>query len=201
VDYLWRFRHLIAPAGGWRGAAKAVVSEGGPGVAVAVDESAHERAEVLLRGRLTVAVAESCTGGLVGSLITDQPGSSAYFLGGVIAYADEVKRDQLGVPAALLKRVGAVSSEVAEAMAVGARSRFGSTLSVGVTGIAGPDADGSGKPIGLTYIAVAAPGGVSSHEYTFHGDRWSNRRQAATRAVRLLIEAAGAIERSSAKTA
>jgi PncC family amidohydrolase len=119
----------------------------------------------------------------------------------VIAYADDVKRDQLGVPAALLKRVGAVSREVAEAMAEGVRSRFGSTLSVSVTGIAGPDAEGSGKPVGLTYIATASPTGVSSHEYTFDGDRWSNRRQAATRAMRLLIEAARAVERSRTKTA
>jgi PncC family amidohydrolase len=126
---------------------------------------------------------------------------SAYFLGGIIAYADEVKRDQLGVPAVLLKSVGAVSREVAEAMAVGARSRFGSTLSVGVTGISGPDTDGSGKPVGLTYIATASPGGVSSREYTFEGDRWSNRRQAATSALRLLIEAARGVEHSGVKTA
>jgi CDP-diacylglycerol--glycerol-3-phosphate 3-phosphatidyltransferase len=200
-DYLWRFRHLITPI---RSPAQASLAEAGAGALAgepAGDEPARELAEVLRRSLLTVSVAESCTGGLVGSLITDQPGSSAYFLGGVIAYADEVKRDQLGVPAALLKRVGAVSSEVAEAMAMGVRSRFGSTLSVGVTGIAGPDADGSGKPIGLTYVAIASPGGVSSHEYTFEGDRWSNRRQAAIRALRLLTEAARAVERSGAKTA
>jgi CDP-diacylglycerol--glycerol-3-phosphate 3-phosphatidyltransferase len=201
VDYLWRFRHLITPVGSperqeWAGARGTASTADAAG-----DEPARELADVLRRGRLTVSVAESCTGGLVGSLITDQPGSSAYFLGGVIAYADEVKRDQLDVPAALLKRVGAVSREVAEAMAVGARSRFGSTLSVGVTGIAGPDADGSGKPIGLTYIATASPGGVSSHEYTFEGDRWSIRRQAVIRAVGLLLEAARGIERSGAKTA
>jgi CDP-diacylglycerol--glycerol-3-phosphate 3-phosphatidyltransferase len=201
IDYVWRFRHLIAPAGGWRRAAGAGPSGGAPSPDESHDAPARELGEVLRRGRMTVSVAESCTGGLVGALITDQPGSSAYFLGGVIAYADEVKRDHLGVPGALLKRVGAVSPEVAEAMAAGARSRFGSTLSVGVTGIAGPDADGSGKPVGLTYIAVASPGGISSHEYTFDGDRWSNRRQAATRAISLLMEAARAVERSRAKTA
>jgi CDP-diacylglycerol--glycerol-3-phosphate 3-phosphatidyltransferase len=201
IDYLWRFRHLIAPAGGWPGAAAAGPSGTRPTTDGSDDLPARELGEVLRRGGMTVSVAESCTGGLVGALITDQPGSSAYFLGGVIAYADEVKRDQLGVPAALLKRVGAVSREVAEAMAAGARSRFGSTLSVGVTGIAGPDADGSGKPVGLTYVAVASPGGVSSHEYTFDGDRWFNRRQAATRAIRLLTEAARVVERSRAKTA
>jgi CDP-diacylglycerol--glycerol-3-phosphate 3-phosphatidyltransferase len=196
IDYLWRFRHLITPIDVFRRPAQATDPS-----TPAADTAARELHDVLLRGGLTVAVAESCTGGLVGELITDQPGSSAYFLGGVIAYADDVKRDQLGVPAALLKRVGAVSREVAEAMAEGVRSRFGSTLSVSVTGIAGPDAEGSGKPVGLTYIATASPTGVSSHEYTFDGDRWSNRRQAATRAMRLLIEAARAVERSRTKTA
>jgi CDP-diacylglycerol--glycerol-3-phosphate 3-phosphatidyltransferase len=197
VDYLWRFRHLIRPVSNSRHVAEASLPAG----AATLEEFARELASVLARSRMTVSVAESCTGGLVGSLITDVPGSSAYFLGGLIAYADEVKRDQLSVPAALLKRVGAVSREVAEAMAEGARSRFGSTLSVGVTGIAGPDADGSDKPVGLTYIATASPAGVSSHEFTFAGDRWSNRRQAATNALRLLIEAARAVERSGAKTA
>ena len=201
VDYLWRFRHLITPVGSRRQAALRGPSGGAPTSHETVDVPARELGEVLRRGGMTVSVAESCTGGLVGALITDQPGSSAYFLGGVIAYADEVKREQLGVPAALLKRVGAVSREVAEAMAVGARSRFGSTLSVGVTGIAGPDGDGSGKPVGLTYIATASPGGVSSREYTFEGDRWSNRRQAATSALRLLIEAARGLEHSGVKTA
>jgi PncC family amidohydrolase len=130
---------------------------------------------------------------MVGSLITDQPGSSAYFLGGVIAYSNAVKRDELGVPAALLKRLGAVSAEVAQAMADGARSRFGTDLAVGVTGIAGPDADGSGKPVGLTYVAVASEHGSPAHEYTFTGDRWSNRRQAAAEALRLLAEEARSV--------
>jgi nicotinamide-nucleotide amidase len=121
-------------------------------------------------------------------LITDEPGSSAYFLGGVIAYSDEVKRDELGVPGALLKRVGAVSSEVAKAMAEGARARFGTDLAAGVTGIAGPDSDSSSKPVGLTYIAVSSTRGTAAHEYRFRGDRWSNRRQAAAETLRLLAE-------------
>jgi CDP-diacylglycerol--glycerol-3-phosphate 3-phosphatidyltransferase len=200
-DYLWRFRHLITPVRGPGRAGLGGVSGGAPSADEPDDLPARELGEVLRRGGMTVSVAESCTGGMVGALITDQPGSSAYFLGGVIAYSDDAKRDHLDVPAALLTSVGAVSREVAEAMAQGARSRFGSTLSVGVTGISGPDADGSGKPVGLTYIATASPGGVATHEYTFEGDRWSNRRQAATRAVRLLIEAAHAVERSRAKTA
>jgi PncC family amidohydrolase len=179
LDYLWRFRHLIQPR-----PAEAGLREDDRGA------PAHELAEALLAGGLTVAVAESCTGGLVGKLITDEPGSSAYFLGGVIAYSDEVKRDELGVPAALLKRVGAVSSEVAKAMADGARSRFGTDLAAGVTGIAGPGSDGSGKPVGLTYIAVATARGTAAHEYRFTGDRWSNRREAAAETLRLLAEEA-----------
>jgi nicotinamide-nucleotide amidase len=184
LDYLWRFRHLIQPRVG--STVQPVDGAGAP---------AGELAEALLGGGLTVSVAESCTGGLVGKLITDRPGSSAYFLGGVIAYSDEVKRDELGVPAALLKRVGAVSSEVAQAMADGARARFGTDLAAGVTGIAGPDSDGTSKPVGLTYIAIASSHGTAAHEYRFSGDRWSNRDQAARETLRLLAEEA----RSSAR--
>jgi PncC family amidohydrolase len=148
---------------------------------------------MLIRERLTLSVAESCTGGLLGALITDRPGSSAYFLGGVIAYADEVKRDELNVPATLLTRHGAVSREVALAMADGARARFGSSLAVSTTGIAGPDSDGSNKPVGLTYIAVASEVGRRCEELRFTGDRWSNRRQAVAEALRMLIEEVQAV--------
>jgi nicotinamide-nucleotide amidase len=174
IDYLVRFRHLIGLGQG------ASTSR--------VDQVADELGALLIRSALTVSVAESCTGGLLGSLITDRPGSSAYFPGGVIAYSDEVKRDELGVPAALLTRHGAVSREVAIAMAEGVRSRFGTSLAVSITCIAGPDAVGTTKPVGLTFIAVASEDGRRCEEYTFTGDRWSNRRQAATQALRLLVE-------------
>jgi len=190
LDYVWRFRHLIMPFDSSRRSRATAPSGGAPGSEETGDLPARELGEVLRNGRLTVSVAESCTGGMVGSLITDVPGSSAYFLGGVIAYSDDVKRDQLAVPAALLKRVGAVSSEAAKAMAEGVRSRFGTDLAAGVTGIAGPDSDGTSKPVGLTYIAVASARGTSSHEYKFTGDRWSNRRQAALETLRLLTEEA-----------
>jgi nicotinamide-nucleotide amidase len=182
VDYLWRFRRVVWPSRGG-GAGRASGSES------PVDPLARELGGLLTKGRLTLSVAESCTGGLLAALVTDQPGSSAYFMGGVIAYADEVKLVQLGVPAALLARHGAVSREVALAMAEGVRTRFGTSLAASVTGIAGPDAQGS-KPVGLTYIAVATARGTTCTEYTFGGDRWSNRRQAAGQALRLLIEAA-----------
>jgi nicotinamide-nucleotide amidase len=191
VDYLWRFRHVIWPASSPGGKLGEVARSAGGGELgdPPVDPLARELGTLLNKGGLTLSVAESCTGGLLGSLVTDQPGSSVYFLGGVIAYADEVKRDQLGVPAALLTRHGAVSREAAVAMAEGVRSRFGTTLAASITGIAGPDAEGS-KPVGLTYIAVSSPRGTTAHEYMFSGDRWSNRRQAAGQALRLLIEAA-----------
>ena len=191
LDYLWRFRYLIAPLDILR----APPSGGAPDVDEAGDAGGRELGQLLRKNALTVSVAESCTGGLVGKLITDQPGSSAYFLGGVIAYSDQVKRDQLGVSPALLQRVGAVSSEVAKAMAEGVRSRFGSDLAVGVTGIAGPDSDGSDKPVGLTYIAVASAHGTVSREFKFSGDRASNRRQAALQALQMLAEEARASAR------
>ncbi|HET6311236.1 MAG TPA: CDP-diacylglycerol--glycerol-3-phosphate 3-phosphatidyltransferase [Candidatus Nitrosotalea sp.] len=186
LDYLWRFRYLIAPLD----LTRAGPSGGAPDRDEAGEAASRELGQLLRKGGLTISVAESCTGGMVGGLITDQPGSSAYFLGGVIAYSDQVKRDQLGVSSALLERVGAVSSEVAKAMAEGARSRFGTDLAVGVTGIAGPDSDGSNKPVGLTYIAVASANGTRARELRFSGDRASNRWQASVQALRMLAEEA-----------
>ncbi|MEP6753259.1 MAG: CDP-diacylglycerol--glycerol-3-phosphate 3-phosphatidyltransferase [Candidatus Dormiibacterota bacterium] len=188
IDYMWRFRHVL-----WPSAGGIVSSEGLREISAQVDPLARELGLQLTKSKLTVSVAESCTAGLLGSLITDQPGSSAYFIGGLIAYSDEVKRAQLAVPSDLLAKHGAVSREVAIAMAEGARSKFATTLAVSVTGIAGPGAEG-GKPVGLTYIAVAGPRGTTSSEFRFKGDRWSNRREAADEALRLLIDAAQSIE-------
>jgi CDP-diacylglycerol--glycerol-3-phosphate 3-phosphatidyltransferase len=191
ADFVWRWRHVLLPGRG-----SASVPTGTP-----VDPLSADLGKILREAGFTVAVAESCTGGLLGALITDQPGSSGYFLGGVVAYSDEVKREQLGVDPPLLERHGAVSAQVAEAMAAGARSRFGSTLAVSVTGIAGPEADGSDKPVGLTYVGVATPGGVSSQRFDFRGDRWANRRQAADEALRLLLEAARSLQEGRVKSA
>src|SRR5256712_5726719 len=148
-DYLWRFRHLIAPFDNSR------VGPGPSGGAPEVAQGA-ELAHVLRGSGLTVAVAESSTGGMVGATITEQPGSSAYFGGGVIAYSNEAKQRELGVPSGLLESVGAVSREVAEAMAGGVRKRFGTTPAVAGARRAGPDAHGSGKPGWLT--SLAGPG-------------------------------------------
>ena len=199
ADYLWRWRHVLA---GGRGTQMVAVPSGGaPGAESPVDPLARQLGSILRESGLTLAVAESCTGGLLGALVTDQPGSSAYFLGGVVAYGDKAKRELLGVSPDLLAREGAVSGPVAEAMAEGARTRFGSALAAAVTGIAGPDADGSSKPVGLTFIAIASAAGVTSHEYTFSGDRWSNRRQAAGEALRLLAEGARAVGDAGVKSA
>jgi CDP-diacylglycerol--glycerol-3-phosphate 3-phosphatidyltransferase len=200
LDYLWRFRYLLgfqpssAPA-------VAAPSGGAPEPGEAAAALSHELGELLREGRMTISVAESCTGGLVGALITDRPGSSSYFQGGVISYADDVKREQLGVPASLLQRVGAVSKEVAEAMAVAARSRFGTTLAVSVTGVAGPDGGSPAKPVGLTFVGVASERGVSAHEFRFKGDRWSNRREAAAEALRLAVEECRALRLARVRSA
>jgi nicotinamide-nucleotide amidase len=194
LDYLWRFRYLIGPFDTSR--LRAGPSGGAPDASPARDLGA------LLGGSgLTVSVAESSTGGMIGSLITDVPGSSRYFSGGVIAYSNRMKRDQLGVPEDLLSGPGAVSREVAEAMAQGVRTRLGTDLAVSVTGIAGPEADGSKKPVGLTYIAVSSTGHTSSREFRFEGDRASNRRQAATEALKMLLTEARRVVEGGVKTA
>jgi PncC family amidohydrolase len=134
-----------------------------------------------------MAAAESCTGGLVGHVITQVPKSSDHFLGAIVSYSDEVKKDLLSVPAELLERVGAVSAEVAEAMARGALARFDvANVSVAVTGIAGPDGASPGKPVGLTFVAAALRDGeaiVERHEWPF--DRDGNKRASAFAALRL----------------
>ena len=135
---------------------------------------------------LTLATAESCTGGLVAARLTGVPGSSAVFRGGVVAYADELKERELGVPAALLAEHGAVSAEVALAMAQGARERLGVDVAVSVTGIAGPDGGSEEKPVGLVHFAAAGPDGVLAHEFTVPGDRATIRARAAVMALHLV---------------
>jgi nicotinamide-nucleotide amidase len=135
---------------------------------------------------LRVAVAESCTGGLIAAVITEVPGSSGYFLGGVVSYANEAKEAFLDVPHELLERHGAVSREVAEAMARGARARFRADLAVGVTGVAGPDGGTPDKPVGLVYIGIATPTAVEVIAQSYRGDRSAIRQSAAFRALGLL---------------
>lgn len=152
-----------------------------------------ERLQGVCLGRgLTVATAESCTGGLVADAITDVPGSSGYFLGGIVAYADEAKRALLAVPAETLAAHGAVSAQVAMAMALGARHALGSTLAVSVTGVAGPDGGSDEKPVGLTYLAVADGTDVEVRRHVWSGDRRANKVASAEAALELLIQRAEA---------
>jgi nicotinamide-nucleotide amidase len=132
--------------------------------------------EVVVGGLLrqhhaTVAVAESCTGGMLGARLTAPPGSSEYFVGGFITYSNALKRELLGVSAETLERFGAVSPETAEAMAAGARRRTGATFAVSITGVAGPDGGSDEKPVGLVYLGIAGPEGVAVTQRRFIGDR------------------------------
>ena len=126
--------------------------------------------ELMSRGR-TIAVAESCTGGMIAEWLTDVSGISRSFLAGVVSYSDDAKREMLGVPGELLERHGAVSEPVAAAMAEGVRRRTGADVSVAVTGIAGPTGGTPDKPVGLVYIALADDSGVDVRECGFHGTR------------------------------
>jgi PncC family amidohydrolase len=153
---------------------------------------AAEHAGRLLRERgLTLATAESCTGGLIGHLLTEIPGSSDYFQGGLISYSDTLKRDELGVDAATLEHHGAVSAQTCIAMAVGARTRYGSDVAIAVTGIAGPTGDTPGKPLGLTYVAVADAAGHEVQRHQWAGDRHGNKVASAAAALALLVERLG----------
>lgn len=148
-----------------------------------------ETAELLERFRAvgkTLATAESCTGGLLGALLTAVPGSSDVYRGGVISYCNAVKHGLLGVPEALLEEYGAVSWQVAEAMAEGACRAAQADFGVSTTGLAGPDGDGSGKPVGLVYVGCAGPKGVTHRELHLTGSRDEIRQQACREALALL---------------
>lgn len=136
----------------------------------------------------TLATAESCTGGLIGHLLTEVPGASDYYLGGVISYSDNVKQERLGVDAAILAQHGAVSAETALAMAHGVRARFGTSAGVSVTGIAGPTGGSDAKPVGLTYICVADERGDVVRRHLWHDDRSGNKLHSARAALELLLE-------------
>ena len=135
-----------------------------------------------------IATVESCTGGLIGHVLTEVPGSSAYYLGGFVTYADAAKRAMVGVPTEVLEAHGAVSAQTAMAMAVGGRARTGADLGVSVTGIAGPDGGSDAKPVGLTYVAVADTSGTEVRRFVWSGSRAENKRSSAQAALELLLE-------------
>ena len=134
---------------------------------------------------LRLATAESCTGGLVAARLTDIPGASDAFAGGVVAYANDVKAGSLGVPEQLIAAHGAVSAEVAAAMAAGVRERLGVDVGIAVTGVAGPDGGTEAKPVGLVYLHVSAPWDERGDEFSFPGDRAAIRTRAAVGALHL----------------
>jgi len=157
----------------------------------ASDALAARVGRVLLARAARLAVAESCTGGLVGSRITGVPGSSRYLLGGVVAYHNNAKTALLRVPRPMLARHGAVSAPVAAAMARGARRVFGAQIAVAVTGVAGPGGGSSSKPVGLVYVAVCGFGRARCRSALFVGDRQRVRDQAADLALIMLLEHLG----------
>ncbi|MBQ4381819.1 MAG: nicotinamide-nucleotide amidohydrolase family protein, partial [Oscillospiraceae bacterium] len=149
--------------------------------------SLQETAVSLLKAnRKTLAAAESCTGGLVSELITSVPGSSAVFRGGAVTYAADTKEDLLGVDGDTLTEEGAVSESVARQMAMGVRARFGADLGIGITGVAGPDSDDRGNPVGLVYVALSASARTFCRRLQLAGDRRRIRLQAANTALDML---------------
>lgn len=152
------------------------------------EQLAQQIGDGLRRRGLSLAVAESCTGGLLGDHITDVPGSSDYFLGGVLAYSNQVKHEVLGVHAETLAVHGAVSAQCAAQMAQGVRRLVGSDVALSVTGIAGPGGGSDGKPRGLTYIHLSAPGCERGLRALWPGDRRANKADSARAALRLLLD-------------
>lgn len=140
-----------------------------------------------LQGK-TLVTAESLTGGGIGAVLTAVPGASRVYKGGIISYTDTVKREVLGVPGAYLATFGAVSAPVAEAMAVGARQILQADIAVSVTGLAGPDGDEYGNPVGTVFIGYADAYGSLAREYHFSGDRESVRNQTIRTALALVLE-------------
>jgi PncC family amidohydrolase len=153
-----------------------------------VPEFAAEIGNILMTRGWSLVTAESCTGGLIAAMITDVPGSSGYFAGGVVAYSNRIKEDVLSVPGSILDAKGAVSKETAMAMAKGAADFFRVECAVSVTGIAGPGGGSAEKPVGLVYIGLYVPGVLKSFRYNFAGDRASVREQTANTALSLLLE-------------
>lgn len=170
-------RALIRPAERWAKDDQRMV----------IGEPLEETAgRLLLERGMRVAVAESCTGGLIMHWLTNVPGSSRYFLGGVVSYANETKMQILGVPAETLAAHGAVSAETVQAMAEGVKRLFGADVALAVTGIAGPTGGTQEKPVGLTYIALVTAETTLEREYRWTGSRGENKAASARAALELL---------------
>ncbi len=181
---------LVIPPGSESQAERvaAALREAHPTALFAEDERAVEGIVLdAARARgLTIAAAESCTGGLVSARLTSIPGSSEAFVGGIVAYDDRIKLDALGVPQDVLERHGAVSAETAAAMAAGVRRSLEADVGVSVTGVAGPGGGTAEKPVGLVYLHVETPDASQGVELRLPGDRNAVRRRAAASALHLL---------------
>jgi nicotinamide-nucleotide amidase len=145
-------------------------------------------ADALIAGGLTIATAESCTAGLLAARLTERAGSSAYVLGGLVVYANRAKEELVGVPPELIGRVGAVSAEVAEAMAIGARKRLGADVGVGITGIAGPGGGTADKPVGLVHLCVVSDARTVARKTQVPGSRADVRARSVLIAMHMLRE-------------
>lgn len=145
--------------------------------------------DLAIARKVTVATAESCTGGNIAHQITLNPGSSEYFAGAIVSYANQVKHNILGVPLDILENPGAVSEPCARAMAEGARTRLGSSIAVATTGIAGPGGGTNRKPVGLVYIALADASETMVEEHIFPGNRQDIIEAATRRSLHLLHNA------------
>jgi PncC family amidohydrolase len=144
--------------------------------------------KLLRQQRLRLAVAESCTGGLVGHRVTNIPGSSDYFLGGIISYANEAKELLLGVGRETLEKYGAVSEETVREMARGARQALQAEVGLSISGIAGPGGGTAEKPVGLVWIGLSAPSGEQARRFLLTGDRAEVKSQAAQAALQMLVD-------------
>ncbi len=151
--------------------------------------TSEEKLGVTLKQKgMRIAVAESCTGGLIGSRITSVPGSSDYFEAGMVTYSNRAKELFLSVPHEVIATKGSVSPEVAEAMARGVRAATGADIGVAVTGIAGPGGGSPDKPVGLVYIGLATPEATITRKHWFEGDRAAVRQQTSEEALKLVLE-------------
>jgi PncC family amidohydrolase len=144
--------------------------------------------ELLMRSHLTLAVAESCTGGLLSHLVTNVPGSSEYYLGGVTAYANDAKMHILGVQLSTLERFGAVSRETVLEMARGVRLLLHADIGISTSGIAGPGGGILEKPVGLTWIGFSLESGENALKYYWQGDRLAVKQQTARQALQILLD-------------
>jgi len=153
-----------------------------------MEELAKKIAPLLKERHLKVATAESCTGGLIGHTITDVPGSSEYYEGGIISYSNEMKMKFLGVKERTLKEYGAVSEQTAKEMAEGVRRATGADIGIATTGIAGPGGGTAEKPVGLVYIAISADGKTKVEKHLFKGNRWENKERTCRASLSLLLD-------------